>query len=147
MGGRDRARSFSRLTSALYHYEFYDREQAVIQAWERVNNDPTAAANVTAELTGLLDGANYTPVTMAELDDAMTRESLISLRLEVDLDDYDELLIYRRGSHLWRLCMVHRGLAPVAIPCSMICCHWRGIATWQPNLALSVTAPCHWKTW
>ena len=98
--GADLFRSFSRLTSALYHYEFYDREQAVIEAWEHVNNDPTAAANVTAELTGLLDGANYTPVTMAELDDAMTHESMISLRLEVDLDDYDELLIYRRGSHL-----------------------------------------------
>ena len=98
--GADLFCSFSRLTSALYHYEFYDREQAVIEAWEHANNDPTAAATVTAELTGLLDGANYTPVTMAELDDAMTHESLISLRLEVDLDDYDELLIYRRGSHL-----------------------------------------------
>ena len=53
---------------------------------------------MAAELTGLLDGANYTPVTMAELDDALANESLIPLRLEVDLDDYDELLIYRRGS-------------------------------------------------
>ena len=97
--GADLFRSFSRLTSALYHYEFHDREQAVIDAWEQVNDDPAAAATVTAELTGLLDGANYTPVTMAELDDAMTHESLIALRLEVDLDDYDELLIYRRGSH------------------------------------------------
>ena len=41
---------------------------------------------------------NYTPVTMAELDQALVNESLIPLRLEVDLDDYDELLIYRRGS-------------------------------------------------
>ncbi|MFV1963007.1 MAG: TMEM143 family protein, partial [Acidimicrobiia bacterium] len=47
---------------------------------------------------GLLDGANYTPVTAAELDYALANESLIPLRLEVDLDDYDELLIYRRGS-------------------------------------------------
>ncbi len=53
---------------------------------------------MAAELTGLLDGANYTPVTMAELDEALATESLIPLRLEVDLDDYDELLIYRRGS-------------------------------------------------
>ena len=92
-------RSFGRLTSALYHFEFYDREQEVVEAWDRVNDDAGAAATVTAELTGLLDGANYTPVSMAELDDAMTRESLIALKLEVDLDDYDELLIYRRGSH------------------------------------------------
>ena len=97
--GAELFRSFSRLTSALYHYEFHDREQAIIEAWEHVEDDPEAPATVTAELTGLLDGANYTTVTMAELDDAMTHESLIPLRLEVDLDDYDELLIYRRGSH------------------------------------------------
>ena len=98
--GTEQFRSFSRLTSALYHYEFHDREQVVTEAWERVGDDPGAASLVAAELTGLLDGANYTPVTMAELDDALANESLIPLRLEVDLDDYDELLIYRRGSEL-----------------------------------------------
>jgi len=98
--GAEQFRSFSRLTSALYHYEFHDREQVVVEAWERVGDDPGAASLVAAELTGLLDGANYIPVTMAELDDALANESLIPLRLEVDLDDYDELLIYRRGSEL-----------------------------------------------
>ena len=98
--GTEQFRSFSRLTSALYHYEFHDREQVVVEAWERVGDDPGAASLVAAELTGLLDGANYIPVTMAELDDALANESLIPLRLEVDLDDYDELLIYRRGSEL-----------------------------------------------
>ncbi len=98
--GTELFRSFSRLTSALYHYEFHDREQVVTEAWERVGDDPGAASLVAAELTGLLDGANYTAVTMAELDDALANESLIPLRLEVDLDDYDELLIYRRGSEL-----------------------------------------------
>lgn len=98
--GAEQFRSFSRLTSALYHYEFYDREQVVTEAWERVGDDPGAASLVARELTGLLDGANYIPVTMAELDDALANESLIPLRLEVDLDDYDELLIYRRGSEL-----------------------------------------------
>jgi hypothetical protein len=97
--GADEFRSFSRLTAALFHYEFHDREQLVIDAWQRVNDDPDAAASVTAELTGLLDGANYIPVSMAELDDALANESLIPLRLDVDLDDYDEVLIYRRGSH------------------------------------------------
>lgn len=96
--GVEEFRAFSRLTSALYHYEFHDREQVVTEAWERADDDPEAAAVVVAELTGLLDGANYVPVTAAELDYALANESLIPLRLEVDLDDYDELLIYRRGS-------------------------------------------------
>lgn len=95
----ERFRSFSSLASALFHYQFHAREQVVIDAWEQVGTTPSADETLTAELTDLLDGANYTPVTMAELDDAMTRESLISLRLDVDLDDYDDLLIYRRGSH------------------------------------------------
>ena len=96
--GAEHFRSFCRLTSALYHYEFHDREQLITEAWEQVGDDPAAAALVAAQLTGLLDGANYTAVTMAELDEALATESLIPLRLEVDLDDYDELLIYRRGS-------------------------------------------------
>ncbi len=95
----ERFLAFSRLVAALYHYEFHDREQVLVDAWEAAADDPEAAGAVTAELTGLLDGANYTTVTMTELDEALTRESLIPLRLEVDLDDYDEMLIYRRGSH------------------------------------------------
>jgi hypothetical protein len=109
-------RLLARLVSALYHYEFHDREQAVVTAWDAVSGEdaPTgsdaaatdaagtdaAAELVTAELTGLLDGANYSPVSMASLDEALERESLIPLRLEVNLDHYDELLIYRRGSHV-----------------------------------------------
>ncbi|MFV1970157.1 MAG: hypothetical protein ACC683_04025, partial [Acidimicrobiia bacterium] len=69
--GVEQFRAFSRLTSALYHYEFHDREQVIAEAWERVGDDPEAAAVVVGELTGLLDGANYTPVTAAELDYAL----------------------------------------------------------------------------
>lgn len=97
--------TFSRLVSALFHYDFHRREQVVIEAWDRINETPnvasaaSATAVVQGELRRLLEDANYTRVTTAELDDALSRESLIPLRLEVDLDVYDELLIYRRGSH------------------------------------------------
>ncbi|GMQ93746.1 MAG: hypothetical protein BMS9Abin12_1226 [Acidimicrobiia bacterium] len=91
-------RAFSRLISALYHYEFHEREQAAIDAWEQVTDDSEAAGLMVAELTDLLETANYVPVTMAELEHALTAESLIPLRLDVDVDDYDDLVIYRRGS-------------------------------------------------
>jgi len=95
----ERFQAFTRLVAALYHYEFHDREQQLSELWDRVGDDQEAAGAVTAELTGLLDAGNYTAVTMAELDDALEQESLIPLRLEVDMDDYDEVLVYRRGSH------------------------------------------------
>ncbi|NNE72371.1 MAG: DUF3754 domain-containing protein [Acidimicrobiales bacterium] len=125
--GAELFRSFSRLTSALYHFEFYDREQVVTEAWQHVNDDPAAAATVTAELSGLLEGANYTPVTMAELDHAMANESLLALRLDVDLDDYDELLIYRRGSHL----------DPVDIP------KWKGLRSEHRTITVDERVVVH----
>jgi hypothetical protein len=95
----DRFRALARLVSALHHYEFHDREQRAIEAWEAAGDDPAAASALHGELTGLLDQANYTRLTMAELDDALARESLLPLRLEVDVSDYEELLVCHRGSH------------------------------------------------
>jgi hypothetical protein len=102
-GSAEEFRAFAQLLVALYHYEFHERERRAVDAWEAVveegGDSDEAAEAIAAELTGLLDGANYVPVTMAELDDALSRESLIPLRLDVDLADYDEVLIYRRGAH------------------------------------------------
>lgn len=89
--------ALSRLVSALYHHEFHSVEQRTTEAWEQMGDSPAAAEAITGDLTGLLDGANYVSVTDAELDDAMENEALIPLRLDVDFDLYDELLIYRRG--------------------------------------------------
>lgn len=96
--GGDVFRTCARMVAALYHFEFHDREQAVIDAWEAAGTDPRELRPVTVALRGLLDSANYAEVTLAELHDAMERESLIPLRLEVDLEDYEELLVFRRGS-------------------------------------------------
>ncbi len=91
-------RSFSRLVAALYHFEFHDREQTLIDAWDRAGTDAEAASVVNDELAALLTDANYVEVTPDDLDDAMARELTVPLRLEVDLDDYEELLIHRRDS-------------------------------------------------
>lgn len=95
----ERFRVLSRLVTALAHFDLHDREEAVIDAWAQTEaGDAQAAATLREALSALLDGANYVPVTMDELNEAMARESLIPLRLEVDLDDYTDLLVYRRGS-------------------------------------------------
>ncbi len=98
----DEFQGFSRIVAGLFHFEFLAREQQFIEAWSSIGesqvvSDQSAADLVTSQLSGLLNAANYTEVSMAELDKALETESLIPLRLDVDLDDYDELLIYRRG--------------------------------------------------
>lgn len=90
--------AFSRLVSALYHLEAHEEEQQVLDRWDRMAEDPAVAAELRAALEDLLRDANYTEVTDAELHEAMERESLIPLRLEVDLDEYEQLLICRRDS-------------------------------------------------
>lgn len=95
-----RFRSLARLVSALYHMDFHDHEQAIVKAWEDIDETPDAAGAVIAELTDLLEAANYTEVTPQELEEAFNSESLVPLRLEVDLDEYQDLLIYRRGTQV-----------------------------------------------
>ncbi|MEM8926505.1 MAG: TMEM143 family protein [Actinomycetota bacterium] len=149
--GRD-FRSFAAVLSALYHYEFHQREQSLVDAWDDITppiDDPVGGARsvertdpstppatpeaaaaadlLTAELTGLLDGANYEFLTMAELDAALDAESLIPLRFEVDLEDYDEVVIARRGSH-------HR---TVEIP------RWRGLRRTEKTITVDERVVVH----
>lgn len=91
-------RAFAQLVGALFHFESYATEQSVLDLWDRIDDDADAAHQIRDELVGLLTAANYVEITPAELQDAIERESLIKLRLNVDLEDYDELVIYRRGS-------------------------------------------------
>lgn len=97
--GPDRFREFARLVSALYHFEFHDREQTIVELWEHLADGGDVAQRFSSELSGLLDGANYEALSMAELEDALERESLLKVSLDVDLDDYEELMVYHRGAH------------------------------------------------
>ncbi len=102
-GGAPVDADFDRVTelvAALYHFEFHRREEAAVHTWHRAtaDRDRDAAAELSDRLRTLLEDSNHRAMTMAEIDDAMTRESLIPLRLEVDFDDYREMLIYRRGT-------------------------------------------------
>lgn len=92
-------RALARIVGALYHFDFHDHEQTVLEAWDTAAEGDSAIL-LRDELRRFLEAANYVEVSMGELQEAMKRESLIPLRLEVDVDDYEDLLIYRRGSHV-----------------------------------------------
>jgi hypothetical protein len=50
------------------------------------------------EMQTLLDAANYQPVTEKDLKEALAEESLFKIRLEVDFNDFEEVLFFRRGA-------------------------------------------------
>lgn len=95
----ERFREFARLVGALYHFEFHEREQTIVELWEHLADGRDVADRFSTELSGLLDGANYEALSMVELEDALERESLLKVSLDVDLDDYEELMVYHRGAH------------------------------------------------
>lgn len=90
-----RFRSFATLVGALHHFRSHSESQALIDAWNDAEPDDDTIA---ASIDGLLTDSNFTPVGKAELDAALETESLIPLRLDIDLDDYAHLRIARRAS-------------------------------------------------
>ena len=108
---RERFRVFARRLSSLFHLEFHVRLEALKDAYAPLARDPDtrtvrafdehdrtdARRRLAAELQRLLDAANFEPVDADELRWAFNEESLLALRLEIDFDDFDELLVFRRG--------------------------------------------------
>jgi len=45
----------------------------------------------------LLNAANFEKITEQDLQDALTEESLFKVRLEVEFDDFEQVVFYRRG--------------------------------------------------
>ena len=88
------------LVAALYHFEFHGREKSLSDLWFRVvvDGESGAAAALSRSLVRLLEDSNYRRMSLDEVERSMATEMLIPLRLDVDLDDYRELLLYRRGS-------------------------------------------------
>ena len=132
---------FGRLVSGLHHLGFHDRARRATDAWEAATTGDEvgggdeeaiaaavdAAAVVEAELRGLVDDANFEEVTPAELHDAMVRESVLPLRLEVDLDDYDAVTVHRRGTRQ----------ATLEAP------RWRGLGTQRRTMTVDERVVVH----
>ena len=112
---RDRFDALARRLSALFHLEFHARLEALKHAYAPLARDPdtrtvsafdegdraAARRRLIVELQRLLEAANFEAVDGDELRRALTEESLLELRLEVDFDDLDDVLVFRRGA-TWR---------------------------------------------
>ena len=100
---------FSELYSSLLHFDFHRLQEAFKAAYAPL--DPNAdtrnllPAGSTDEseaelhelLQRVLDKANYEALGQADLQRALQESSLFDLRLQVDFDDFDEVLLFCRG--------------------------------------------------
>jgi hypothetical protein len=92
-----------------FHQQFHDIKQRVKDAYAPLDPDADTRlvelstraeedVSLVEVLGGLLDRANYEKVTERDLQRALGAASLFQVRLYVDMDDFEEVLLYTRGA-------------------------------------------------
>jgi hypothetical protein len=88
------------------HHEFHEKIEKCRDLYRSFDPDPITKSVLNEkgdletfqkELEGIFADANFRAVTESELDSAFNSESLFPLAVNVNLDDYDTLILYRRG--------------------------------------------------
>lgn len=104
-------RAVCTLLSSVFHFKFHRNLEALKHSYAPINPDadtqpifPVTDAEkqqresqLITELKQLLDAANFEEITRADLDRAMLEESLFKIRLQVDFNDFEHILFFRRG--------------------------------------------------
>lgn len=101
---------FSHMLSHVFHAEFKQELDELNRSYASLDPDADTRLVFPAEeippvqfvdqLKGVLDKANFEAISKEELERAMNRSSLFNLRLDVDFDDFSEVLLFCRGASL-----------------------------------------------
>ena len=78
----------------LYAFHDPDADTRLLSIGAKQPDQKTKLVDVLADL---LDKANYEVIDRAALQAALEKESMFKIRLYVDLDEFDEVLLYCRG--------------------------------------------------
>ncbi len=106
---------FATILDAFFHYEYHARLESLKDSYAPF--DPDRDTRMTSEercaehraaaheqfartLREILEKANYRQVSREEIGEAMVRESLFKLQLHIDFDDFEEMLLFRRGEEM-----------------------------------------------
>ncbi len=103
----------AKLLNSLLHFEFHQVLEDLKQAYAPLDpNADTLAVkklNFTSGSTShhslksllekVLDKANYERVTQSDLEQALEESSLFNIRLQVDFEEFDEVLLFCRGEN------------------------------------------------
>jgi len=104
-------REFYRILEALFHFEFHRSLETLKNCFAPFNPDADTRPlteylpeekeqlqkELVAEMTDLLNAANFEKITAEDLGQALAEESLFKIRLEVDFDDFEDVIFFRRG--------------------------------------------------
>lgn len=102
---------FRGILEALLHFEYHRLLESLKNAYAPFNPDADTRdirssdskerrqdqKRFVGAMRTLLNAANFEPVTETDLKEALAEESLFKIRLEVDFNDFKEVLFFRRG--------------------------------------------------
>lgn len=108
---RDQLEHMSNLLVHLYHFQFHQTLETLKNCYAPINPDidthpvfdiateamQAQEAELFKTIDQLLDKANFEKITDADIQRAMEDESLFSIKLDIDFDDFEKILFFRRG--------------------------------------------------
>ena len=104
-------REFCRILEALFHFEFHTRLEKLKDDYGPFNPDADTRRvysysesekknlqkQLVSEMTTVLNAANFEKITAEDLQQALAEESLFQIRLEVNFEDFEDVIFFRRG--------------------------------------------------
>ncbi|MDM8568864.1 DUF3754 domain-containing protein [Thiotrichales bacterium HSG1] len=102
---------FCQIFAALYHYKFHSHLEELKRCYTSFNPDNDIISkqeysaqqqqeqknSLVKEIKKLLDNANYEILEIDEINQAMMADSYSGLSVSVDLEDFEQLVVYYRG--------------------------------------------------
>jgi hypothetical protein len=104
-------RDFCKILEAVFHFEFHERLETLKNCFSPFNPDSDTQSFATytdedkaklqkklvSELATVLEAANFEKITTDDIKQALGEESLFKIRLEVNFDDFEDIIFFRRG--------------------------------------------------
>ena len=104
-------KEFCQILEALFHFEFHNRLEKLKNCYGPFNPDADTRKvfryseaekkdlqkQLVSEMTAVLNTANFEKITAEDLQQALAEESLFQIRLEVDFEDFEDVIFFRRG--------------------------------------------------
>ena len=102
------------ILEAIFHFEFHGRLEKLKACYAPFNPDADTRGvfnysaaekenlqkQLVAEMTAVLTAANFEKITAQDLKQALAEESIFQIRLEVDFEDFEDVIFFRSGESI-----------------------------------------------